>query len=123
MGGAGQMFTALFYYNLALADCYLGDYALAKTELQTSVDISKSDRAFFLLGNICSDYFHEYPEAIQAYSNALEKNDSIEYRLSRAAAYEQNGQFSEAEQDYMEVLDREPENQIAKDGLKRLQAG
>ena len=119
---AKPMFMALFYYNLALADCHLGNYAMALTELQTSVSIAENDRAYFLLGNIYKDCYHDYPSAIQAYTCALEEKDVIEYRLSRADAYERNQQFDEAEQDYQDVLDQDDKNQTAKRGISRIQA-
>lgn len=99
-GNVGPMDMAVLHYNLGVAYYYQENYALAKKEAEAALKTVGFADAYYLLGIISGYIFDDYPEAIDAFSNALEYETKPEYLLARAWAYENNGQPQEAEKDY-----------------------
>lgn len=96
----GPMDMAVLHYNLGVAYYYQEKYASAKTEVETAVETAGFADAYYFLGVISGSVFNNYPEAIEAFSNALQYETKPEYLLARAWAYENNGQSREAQEDY-----------------------
>lgn len=99
-GNVGPMDMAVLHYNLGVAYYYQEKYAMAKTEAEIAVKTSGFADAYYFLGVISGGVFDDYPEAIEAFSNALQYEMKPEYLLARAWAYGKNGQSREAREDY-----------------------
>lgn len=128
----GSKMLAAIYYNRGVAYCYLENYGLAQEDFYKSLSNMKFADAYYSLGaasaalarkyeeSASGDPFQEYARAINNYSFALELEESVEYYLARAAAYEAIGATNNAISDYQMVLSLDKENKVAGAALKRI---
>lgn len=115
----GPMDTAILYYNLGIAYYNMKQYGMAKNALENSVNTAGFADAYYFLGVIWGEALNNYPEAILAFTKALEYETRPEYLLARAWAYENNNQQQDAIRDYCEVLIIDPQNEQAISRIER----
>lgn len=119
-GNLDPMNISILNYNLGVAYYNLGQYGMAKTVLNTAVNTAGFAEAYYFLGVINGSSLDNYPEAIQAFTKALEYESKPEYLLARAWAYEKNNQLQDACNDYYEVLSIDPQNEQAIIEIERI---
>lgn len=127
-GDHSQNLMAAAYYNRGLARYYQKQPDLARSDFLRSTQAKGSSQAYYCLG-IVNHILNNYEQAVRAYSNALNYEDSDEKKvdiyLARAAANAcwKDAPSDAAFQDYQTVLGIDQGNSIAMVGIERLKSG
>lgn len=110
------------YYDLAM---YLQDngYPEKAMEIYDTLDVKMPGnyQILFNKGYVNLVYLLDYDKAIECFDNALAVNPkSVDALLNEGVAYEQKGNYSKAKSIYLQVLNENPNYQLAIDALHRI---
>lgn len=107
------------YYNRGIAYNQLDELGLAYDDFQSAVNALPREDAYYNMGVI--KYTEgKYSMAVECYNNALAFDENERNLLARALAYEKNGQYDLAENDYLIVIAKNEGNKMALDGYERM---
>jgi len=110
------------YYDLAM---YLQDngYPEKAMEIYDTLDVKMPGnyQVLFNKGYVNLVYLLDYDKAIECFDHALAVNPkSVDALLNEGVAYEQKGNYSKAKSIYLQVLNENPNYQLAIDALHRI---
>mmetsp|Transcript_2182 Transcript_2182/g.3523 ORF Transcript_2182/g.3523 Transcript_2182/m.3523 type:complete len:294 (-) Transcript_2182:655-1536(-) len=111
------------YYKLKQFDEALHEYSMAIKYCPVSSDKEKEYMSIFH-GNRAACYIalEEWQEAIEECTSSIEYNEKyIKAYWRRAKSYEKLEKYFDAKQDYNQILEIDPEHEISKANLQRIE--